>query len=230
MPCSLARADNHGSVRPVRELFILAIHLMVTFAKLLRPGGVRALAAESLLLKHQLLITNRSRQRAPNLTTLDRVVLGLTTLFVNPRRIAKLGALIKPATLFKFHKTLVDRKYLLLFCSSYLAKARCKSWLAVRLFKMDCKASRRAVESSGSEEARLPESSGDGWDAEGNNRSAKCGRAASGNPLVIAILWDSLDRPVGCGGRPAITHHFFQPLSRKTIPPSRPAYSNARSR
>jgi putative transposase len=70
------------------------------------------------LLKHQLLISNRSRQRAPNLTTLDRFVLGLSTLFVSPRRIAKLGALVKPATLFKFHKVLVDRKYRLLFSSS----------------------------------------------------------------------------------------------------------------
>lgn len=80
---------------------------------------MRAVAAESLLLKHQLLISNRSRQRAPNLTTLDRLVLGLTTLFVSPRRIPKLGALIKPATLFKFHKALVNRKYRLLFSSSY---------------------------------------------------------------------------------------------------------------
>jgi hypothetical protein len=48
----------------MRELLILAIHLVVTFAKLLRPGGVRAVAAEALLLKHQLLITNRSRHRA----------------------------------------------------------------------------------------------------------------------------------------------------------------------
>ena len=118
MRCSLARAGDHGSVRPRRELLILAIHLLVTFAKLLRPGGVRAVAAESLLLKHQLLITNRSRQRAPNLTTLDRVVLGLTTLVVNPRRIAKLGTLIKTATLFKFHKALVERKYRLLFSAS----------------------------------------------------------------------------------------------------------------
>jgi putative transposase len=86
--------------------------------KLLCPGGVGAVAAESLLLKHQLLISNRSRKRAPNLTTLDRFVLGLTTLFVNPRRVAKLGALVKPATLFKFHRALVDRKYRLLFSSS----------------------------------------------------------------------------------------------------------------
>ena len=82
----------------MRELLILGIHLLVTLAKLFGPGGVRAVAAESLLLKHQVLISNRCRHRAPNLTTLDRVVLGLATLFVSPRRIAKLGALIKPAT------------------------------------------------------------------------------------------------------------------------------------
>ena len=102
----------------MRELLILAIHLVVTFAKLLRPGGARAVAAESLLLKHQLLISNRSRQRAPNLSARDRFVLGLTTLFVSPQRIPQLGALIKPATLLRFHRALVDRKYRLLFSSS----------------------------------------------------------------------------------------------------------------
>src|SRR6202162_1237822 len=102
----------------MRELLILAIHLLVTLVKLLRPGGLRAVVAESLLLKHQILISNRSRRRAPNLTTLDRCVLGLTTLFLSPRRIPKLGALIKPATLFKFHKAMVERKYRLLFWSS----------------------------------------------------------------------------------------------------------------
>jgi hypothetical protein len=116
--CSLAGAGGHGTVRPMRELLILAIHLLVTFLKLLRPGGLRAVVAESLLLKHQILISNRSRRRAPNLTTLDRCVLGLTTLFLSPRRIPKLGALVKPATLFKFHKALVERKYRLLFSSS----------------------------------------------------------------------------------------------------------------
>lgn len=103
MPCSLAAAGGHGTVRPMRDLFILAIHLLVNLVKLFRPGGVRAIVAESLLLKHQLLISNRSRHRAPNLTTLDRVVLGLTTLVVNPCRIARLGTLVKPATLRKFH-------------------------------------------------------------------------------------------------------------------------------
>jgi hypothetical protein len=41
---------------------------------------------------------------------LDRLVLGLTTLFVSPHRIPKLSAILKPATLFKFHKALVHRK------------------------------------------------------------------------------------------------------------------------
>jgi putative transposase len=102
----------------MRELLILAIHLLVTVVKLLRPGGVRAVVAESLLLKHQILISNRSRRRSPNLTTFDRWVLGMTTLFLSPSRIPKLGALIKPATLLKFHKALVERKYRLLFSSS----------------------------------------------------------------------------------------------------------------
>jgi putative transposase len=102
----------------VRELLILAVHLLVTFAKLLRRGGVRAVAAESLLLKHQLLISNRSRRRAPNLTSVDRFVLGVATLFVSPRRIPKLGALVKPATLLQFHEALVAQKYRRLFSSS----------------------------------------------------------------------------------------------------------------
>ena len=104
----------------MRELLILAIHLLVTAAKLLRPGGVRVLAAESLLLKHQLLISNRSRLRAPNLTTRDRFIPGLTTLFLSPGRIRKWGALLQPATLLKFHKALVDRKCRLLFTPAFL--------------------------------------------------------------------------------------------------------------
>jgi putative transposase len=103
----------------MRDLLLLAVHLLVTLGKLLRPGGARAVAAESLLLKQQLLIINRTRQRAPNLTTLDRFVLGLTTLFISPQRIPKLAAMLKPATLLKFHQALVERKYRLLFSSSF---------------------------------------------------------------------------------------------------------------
>jgi len=48
----------------------------------------------------------------------NRFVLGLTTLFVRRRRITKLAAILKPATLLRFHKALVDRKYRRLFFSA----------------------------------------------------------------------------------------------------------------
>ena len=51
-------------MRVVASLFI---HLIWTLIRLLRPGGMRAVVAETLLVKHQLLILNRSRQRAPAL-------------------------------------------------------------------------------------------------------------------------------------------------------------------
>ncbi len=44
----------------MRYLVMLIIHLIVILAQLLEPGGVRSLVAESLLLKHQLLIVNRT--------------------------------------------------------------------------------------------------------------------------------------------------------------------------
>ena len=47
----------------MRNLAVLFIHLIATLARLLGPGGVRSVVAESLLLKHQLLIVNRSRPR-----------------------------------------------------------------------------------------------------------------------------------------------------------------------
>ncbi len=65
----------------MRDLAILFIHLLTTIAKLMRPGGGRAMVAESLRLKHPLVILNRSCERAPNLRPLDRAMAGLCTLF-----------------------------------------------------------------------------------------------------------------------------------------------------
>lgn len=102
----------------MRSLLLLAVQLIVTLSKLSRPGGVRSVIAESLLLKQQLIISRRSSRRAAPLTTIDRFVLGLMTLFVRPRRVAKVAAILKPATLLRFHKALVDKKYRRLFSSA----------------------------------------------------------------------------------------------------------------
>jgi hypothetical protein len=52
----------------MKILFLLFAHILTTIAKLLRPGGAKALVSENLLLKKQLIIVGRSRKRAPNLT------------------------------------------------------------------------------------------------------------------------------------------------------------------
>src|SRR5271170_398433 len=99
-------------------LFSLIAHLLVTLAKLARPGGLGAVAAESLAVKHQLLIMKRARRRAPYLTSWDRLALGVCTLLVSPKRLSKMAVILKPSTLLYFHRALVKRKYRLLYSTS----------------------------------------------------------------------------------------------------------------
>jgi hypothetical protein len=44
----------------VRDLAVLFLHLLATVARLAGPGGARSVVAESMLVKQQLLILNRS--------------------------------------------------------------------------------------------------------------------------------------------------------------------------
>ncbi len=68
-------------------------------------------------MKQQLLDINSSRRRAPNLSTLDRILLGFWSLFLSPRRIQRAALIIQPSTLLRFHEALRKRKYRLLFSS-----------------------------------------------------------------------------------------------------------------
>jgi hypothetical protein len=86
----------------MRLLFPLLGHLLVTLARLARPGGVRAVVAESLAVKHQLLVMKRSQRRAPNLTSWDRLLLRFYTLLVSPKRTRKMAVIPKAATLVAF--------------------------------------------------------------------------------------------------------------------------------
>ena len=49
----------------MRDLAVLFLHVLATVARLAGPGGARSVIAESVLVKHQLLILNRSRKRSP---------------------------------------------------------------------------------------------------------------------------------------------------------------------
>jgi putative transposase len=99
----------------MRQWLILVAHLFVTIIKVVTPAGARSVVAESLILKRQLLILNRSRKRAPKLFVLDRVLLSLNALLVSPGRLLKVAVAIRPATQLRFHRALLRRKYRLLF-------------------------------------------------------------------------------------------------------------------
>ena len=96
-------------------MLALFIHVVVTMVRLSTPGGLRSVVAESVLVRHQLLILNRGRKRAPNLRVSDRVIGGLCTFLMRPARVLKSAIVLKPSTLLRFHKMLVKRKYRALF-------------------------------------------------------------------------------------------------------------------
>jgi hypothetical protein len=102
----------------MRDLVILLVHLITTIFRLAKPGGLRAVVAESILAKHQLLILNRSRKRSPNLGIRDRFIAAFCSLWIQPKRLSKVAIAFKPSTLLRFHRALVQRKYRMLFRQS----------------------------------------------------------------------------------------------------------------
>ncbi len=102
----------------MRDLAVLVLHLLATVARLAGPGGARAVVAESVLVKQQLLILNRSRRRSPNLRLTDRVVAGVCTLLMRPSRLIRAAIVLKPSTLLRLHRALTTRKYRRLFSST----------------------------------------------------------------------------------------------------------------
>ncbi len=101
----------------MRDSLVLFIHLIVTVLRLAMPRGARCVVAESVLVKHQLLILNRGRKRAPNLRPADRIIAGLCTFFMGPSRLLRSAIVLRPATLLHLHNVLRKRKYRMLFSS-----------------------------------------------------------------------------------------------------------------
>jgi putative transposase len=78
----------------MHDLAVLILHLLATVARLAGPGGARAGVAESVLVKQQLLILNRSR------------------------RLTRAAIVLKPSTLLRLHRALITGKYRRLFSAS----------------------------------------------------------------------------------------------------------------
>jgi len=93
------------------------------FLRVLRPGGVRALMAENTALEQQLIIVRRKQKRSPNLTAIDRCLFGFLVGLISRKRLSKITVLVSPATLLKFHRALVKRKYHFLFSNKTTKKS-----------------------------------------------------------------------------------------------------------
>src|SRR5450756_415115 len=102
----------------MKNAILVMVHLLARLAVLLGTGGTRAVLAENILLKQQLLVLQRSRRRAPNLRPADRWLFGFCAQFVSLRRLIRTAIILKPATLLRFHRAFKDFKYRFLYSSS----------------------------------------------------------------------------------------------------------------
>jgi hypothetical protein len=78
---------------------------------------------QSLLVKQQLLIVKRSRQRSPDLRLADRLVAGVCALLMRPGWQIRSAIILKPSTLLSLHRALTKRKYRRLFSAQVRKKA-----------------------------------------------------------------------------------------------------------
>ena len=102
----------------MKNLLLLLAHLLTTLVRVIKPGGARAVVAENLLLKQQLLVLNRSRRRAPTLRPLERVLFGFWALLLSPHRIRRAAVVLRPSPLLRFYAALKEHKFRFLFSPS----------------------------------------------------------------------------------------------------------------
>jgi len=97
------------------DIILMIPNFILLFLRLLLPGGLNKIASENMALRKQLIAMSRGVKRSPKLTTSDRIFFGMLASMISPNRLAKIAIILKPATILKFHKALVKRKYRLLF-------------------------------------------------------------------------------------------------------------------
>jgi hypothetical protein len=108
----------------MRDFILLFVHVIATMARLAGPGGLRSVVAESALLRHQLLILNRGRKRAPNLRATDRITAGLLAHLISQARILRSAIVLKPSTLLCLHSRLNESTACCFRLSAGVAPAR----------------------------------------------------------------------------------------------------------
>jgi putative transposase len=115
-------APDRGVPCTAKKDLLMLLHLLTTIAKLLGPGGAKAVVPENLLMKQQLLVIRRARRPAPNHSALDRCLFGFWSLFLDGHRMQRATMIIRSSTLLKFHDLLKQRKYRLLYSTGRKSK------------------------------------------------------------------------------------------------------------
>ena len=96
---------------------LLFLHLIRLLALLCKPNGTKALIAENLLLRKQLITVSRKYKRSPNLSFWNRFIFALLSSLIRPARLIKSAIIIKPATFIKFHQAFVKQKVIREICN-----------------------------------------------------------------------------------------------------------------
>jgi len=99
----------------MEEFIITVFYVLRALALASKPRGKKQLIAENMLLRKQLILVNRSRKRAPNLSFADRLTFGYLCSFIKSSRLRRLAIIVKPSMLIKFHKALIKKNIRLYF-------------------------------------------------------------------------------------------------------------------
>ena len=128
----------------MRDLIILFIHLVVTVARLCGPGGMRSVVAESLLVKHQLVIAKRLRVRSPRLHASDRIIVGLCAILIHPSRLVRSAIVLKPSTIL----TLSSRTSQSQIPPAIRPEKLSQTWTTRTVARIDCSHRRNETQKS----------------------------------------------------------------------------------
>src|SRR6059036_2599178 len=99
----------------MRDIFTLFLHAIVTTIRLGQPGGLRSVVAESVLMRHQVLILNVVGSVRPTFGPRIESLRVCVPWLMPPARVLRSAVVLKTSTLLHFHKMLVKQKYRLLF-------------------------------------------------------------------------------------------------------------------
>jgi putative transposase len=81
------------------SLILHFIRIIILFSQ---PTGAKALIAENMKLRKQLIQLTRKNKSSHKLSFLDRLFYAVSVYFINPNRLGKSAIIIKPATIIKF--------------------------------------------------------------------------------------------------------------------------------